>query len=298
MEEDLFGDSFPSLSEDFLHTSNSEVVKKRKSEASIMEELGDATMAAMVNNIELNASNRKLLSTTMEVVGDLTMAALMCPEASEKPLHSSTPSLDRKSSTMANSSHVSKESPQTDGAPKVKLKGSTSTGKHLSREPANAQDRPGHTLVNQKEVDVKAGSIEGPSKVACGKDLVVTPKKPISNHNHKKVSVVPSTKSKRVLDQSISGKLLDTRKGATKNPLPMVDHQTKAQSDFVSARSLLGKETVQEKEKSCNQEQRLECVKDFVTARSLVEEADTGKDSAVDADLEEGAGERVRLGLL
>ena len=78
MEEDPFGDSFPSLSEDFLHTSNSEAAKKRKLGASIMEELGDATMAAMVNNIEVNARDRKLMSTTMGVVGDVTMAALMC----------------------------------------------------------------------------------------------------------------------------------------------------------------------------------------------------------------------------
>ena len=49
MEEDLFGDSFPSISEDFLHTSN--LVKKSKTRAS-MEELGDDTLAAMamVNN--------------------------------------------------------------------------------------------------------------------------------------------------------------------------------------------------------------------------------------------------------
>ena len=103
MEEDLFGDSFPSISEDFLHTSN--LAKKSKTRAS-MEELGDDTLAAMamVNNSGLAMTScNKLTSTTMEVVGDVTMAALMCTEAAEKPLHSSTPTGGRRLGGIDNS---------------------------------------------------------------------------------------------------------------------------------------------------------------------------------------------------
>ena len=306
MEEDLFGDSFPSLSEDFLHTSNQEASKRRKSGASIMEELGDATMAAMVTNIEPNASSdRKLTSTTMEVVGDVTMAALMCPEASEKPLHSSTPTLDRKSNSVAGSvqntnvcvgSQISKVPPTTNGSPKGKVKGegTTSSRKHISRETINAHKRPVGTLVNPKKMNVKVAPIEADqTKVTLrGKDLVITPSKPISNLDHRKITSAASTKSKRLLDQSDLGRLLDTKKDAIKNPLPTGDHQMKANLDFVSARSLLGKESIQKEKKSDNQEQRVDCVKDFVTARSLVEEAVSGKDSMGDVDLEEAGGEK------
>ena len=303
MEEDPFGDSFPSLSEDFLHTSNSEAAKKRKLGASIMEELGDATMAAMVNNIEvttLNARDRKLMSTTMGVVGDVTMAALMCPEASDKPLHSSTPSFDRKSNAVAGIDNgnndgvilISKVSPRTGEATKVKLKGdaATSASKQISRELTNAQNRPVTLLVKQRKMDEQPGPIESQSKVACTKNLVVTPSKSISN-DCMKVARDPSTKSKRVLYPSNSGKLVDTRKDAMKNPLLTVDHQKKAHSDFVTARSLLGKESMQEEEERPNNQERiLDCAKDFVTATSLVEETDIVKDSVGDENLE-GAGE-------
>ena len=275
MEEDLFGDSFPSLSEDFLQTSNSEAVKKRISRPS-MEELGDATMAAIVNNLEL-ASSRKLMSTSMDVVGDVTMAALVCPEATkEKPLHSSTPTLDRKSNGVAGSvglghSRALPQSVKEGHKEKLRVEELISTKKHISKEPENTRSRSSVTIVDQRKVHNKAG--ENPPKVSRENDLVVTPPKLVCK-DHIRVASGPSTKSKRILDHSNSGKPLGPKE-VMKNPSIEKTH-----TDFVTARSLLGKELVLEESDNNHQERRVDNPKDFVSARRVVETAETGDGEA------------------
>ena len=226
MEEDLFGDSFPSISEDFLHTSN--LVKKSKTRAS-MEELGDDTLAAMamVNNSGLAMTScNKLTSTTMEVVGDVTMAALMCTEAAEKPLHSSTPTGGRRLGSSDNLG-VGKESNllgESVSTSEKKIKNNK-----LSYPPSRS---------SSPEIDLKKTGTNlklcglNPSNSSSGKKLVSTPKKPIANNCTK--DEIPSTKSTSVANQSKSRKYLESHEQFSK-----LECRKKVSGDFVTARSVI-----------------------------------------------------------
>ena len=226
MEEDLFGDSFPSISEDFLHTSN--LVKKSKTRAS-MEELGDDTLAAMamVNNSGLAMTScNKLTSTTMEVVGDVTMAALMCTEAAEKPLHSSTPTGGRRLGSSDNLG-VGKESNllgESVSTSEKKIKNN-----QLTCPPSRS---------SSPEIDLKKTGTNlklcglNPSNSSSGKKLVSTPKKPIANNCTK--DEIPSTKSTSVANQSKSRKYLESHEQFSK-----LECRKKVSGDFVTARSVI-----------------------------------------------------------
>lgn len=226
MEEDLFGDSFPSISEDFLHTSN--LVKKSKTRAS-MEELGDDTLAAMamVNNSGLAMTScNKLTSTTMEVVGDVTMAALMCTEAAEKPLHSSTPTGGRRLGGsddlgVGKENNLLGESVSTS---EKKIKNNK-----LTYPPSRS---------SSPEIDLKKTGTNlklcglNPSNSSSGKKLVSTPKKSIANNCTK--DEIPSTKSTSVANQSKSRKHLESYEQLSK-----LECRKKVSGDFVTARSLI-----------------------------------------------------------
>ena len=259
MEEDLFGDSFPSISEDFLHTSN--LAKKSKTRAS-MEELGDDTLAAMamVNNSGLAMTScNKLTSTTMEVVGDVTMAALMCTEAAEKPLHSSTPTGGRRLGGSDNLG-VGKENNL--------LSVSTSEKKIENNKltcPPSRSSSPEIDLT-KTGTNLKLCGLN-PSNSSSGKKLVSTPKKPIANNCTK--DEIPSTKSTSVANQSKSRKHLESHEQFSK-----LECRKKVSGDFVTARSLIDTGV-----KSQNELEEINRPMGFVSARSISNKGAFEKDN-------------------
>ena len=259
MEEDLFGDSFPSISEDFLHTSN--LAKKSKTRAS-MEELGDDTLAAMamVNNSGLAMTScNKLTSTTMEVVGDVTMAALMCTEAAEKPLHSSTPTGGRRLGGSDNLG-VGKENNL--------LSVSTSEKKIKNNQLTCPPSRSSSPEIDLKKTgtNLKLCGLN-PSNSSSGKKLVSTPKKPIANNCTK--DEIPSTKSTSVANQSKSRKHLESHEQFSK-----LECRKKVSGDFVTARSVIDTGV-----KSQNELEEINRPMGFVSARSISNKGAFEKDN-------------------